>query len=330
MIDLPISISVVIPVYKSEQVVPELVRRVTNVLRNLTDHYEIILVNDGSPDNSWQAIHQAALLYPTVRALDLMRNYGQHNALLAGIRAARYDVIATIDDDLQNPPEEIPKLLARLRDGYDVVYGTPLAMRHGLWRNLASRITKLALQSAMGAETAGKVNAFRVFRTRLRDGFTAYRSPYVSLDVLLTWSTTRFTNVDVQHAPRVMGESNYTFLKLVTHALNMMTGFSTWPLQAASLIGFTFTLFGLGVLVYVIGRFLILGYSVPGFPFLASIIAIFSGAQLFALGIIGEYLARMHFRTMERPPYVVRQSLDSSPLQVSEQADGQPKSVDCA
>lgn len=327
--ELPISISVVIPVYKSEQVVPELVRRVTSVLHNLTDQYEIILVNDGSPDNSWHAIHKVALLYPAVRALDLMRNYGQHNALLAGIRAARYDVIATIDDDLQNPPEEIPKLLAKLLDGYDVVYGTPLAMRHGLWRNLASRITKLALQSAMGAETASKVNAFRVFRTQLRDGFTAYQSPYVSLDVLLTWSTTRFTNVDVRHAPRAMGESNYTFLKLVTHALNMMTGFSTWPLQAASLIGFTFTLFGLGVLVYVIGRFLVLGYSVPGFPFLASIIAIFSGAQLFALGIIGEYLARMHFRMMERPPYVVRQSLDASPLEVSGRSVGQSKSVDC-
>ncbi len=303
------SISVVIPVYRSEQIIPELARRVTHALELITHSYEIILVNDGSPDASWAAIQQVAGEYPHIHGIDLMRNYGQHNALLAGIRAARYNVIVTIDDDLQNPPEEIHNLLAKLDEGYDVVYGTPLVMQHGLWRNLASRLTKLALQSTMGAETASKVNAFRAFRTQLRDGFVQYRSPYVSIDVLLTWATKRFTNVAIPHAPRAAGESNYTFRKLVTHALNMMTGFSTWPLQVASMIGFLFTLFGLGVLVFVIGAYFVLGYSVPGFPFLASIIAIFSGAQLFALGIIGEYLARMHFRMMERPPYVVRTEL---------------------
>jgi undecaprenyl-phosphate 4-deoxy-4-formamido-L-arabinose transferase len=176
---------------------------------------------------------------------------------------------------------------------------------------MASQITKLTLQSIMGAETARKVSAFRAFRTQLRDGFADYRSPWVSIDVLLTWSTRRFTNVDVIHAPRTTGQSNYTLRKLITHALNMMTGFSTWPLKAASVIGFAFALFGFIVLIYVVGRLLIQGYSVPGFPFLASIIAIFSGAQLFAIGIIGEYLARMHFRMMERPPYVIRTSLMS-------------------
>jgi undecaprenyl-phosphate 4-deoxy-4-formamido-L-arabinose transferase len=113
--------------------------------------------------------------------------------------------------------------------------------------------------------------------------------------------------VPVRHEPRQIGQSNYTFRKLVTHALNMMTGFSTVPLQMASILGFAFTLFGIGVFIYVIGRFLIQGGSVPGFPFLASVIAIFSGVQLFMLGIIGEYLARMHFRLMDRPAYVVRE-----------------------
>jgi glycosyltransferase involved in cell wall biosynthesis len=313
------SISIVVPVYRSEQSIPDIARRLTLVLDALAAPYEIILVNDGSSDGSWKAIQKMAHAYPTIRAIDLMRNYGQHNALLAGIRAARYEVIVTIDDDLQNPPEEIPKLLTKLLEGYDVVYGTPLTMQHGLWRNIASRITKLALQSMMGVETASKVNAFRAFRTQLRDGFTDYRSPFVSIDVLLAWSSQRFTSVNVSHAPRMIGDSNYTFRKLITHALNMMTGFSTWPLQMASMIGFAFTLFGLGVLAYVIGRFLILGYSVPGFPFLASIIAIFSGAQLFALGIIGEYLARLHFRMMERPPYVVRGTLEAEPRSTPDQ-----------
>jgi undecaprenyl-phosphate 4-deoxy-4-formamido-L-arabinose transferase len=242
-----------------------------------------------------------------------MRNYGQHNALLCGIRAARMSTIVTIDDDLQNPPEEINKLIAALGQGFDVVYGTPRVEEHGIWRDVASKVTKLALQSAMGAETARKVSAFRAFRTRMRGAFATYRSPFVSIDVLLTWGSSRFTSVVVEHRPRLIGESNYTFRMLVTHALNMLTGFSTVPLQLASISGFAFTLFGILVLVYIVGRYMIEGTSVQGFPFLASVIAIFSGAQLFALGVIGEYLARMHFRMMERPTYAVRESSEPSP-----------------
>ena len=241
-----------------------------------------------------------------------MRNYGQHNALLCGIRAARHETIVTMDDDLQHPPEEIPRLLAELGRGFDVVYGAPEKEHHGLWRDLASVFTKLALQSSMGVQTARDVSAFRAFRTQLRDAFGSYHSPFVSIDVLLTWGATRFTAVKVKHNPRYAGVSNYTVRKLAAHAMNMITGFSTLPLQFASLLGFLCTLFGLAVLVFVIGRYLIEGTSVPGFPFLASTIAIFSGAQLFALGIIGEYLARMHFRMMERPTYAIRSTTSST------------------
>ena len=206
-------------------------------------------------------------------------------------------------------------LLAKLREGFDVVYGDPQQEQHGLWRDLASQITKLALRSAMGVETARKVSAFRAFRTELRQAFSRYRSPFVSIDVLLTWASSRFTAVPVRHDPRRVGDSNYTFRKLVVHALNMMTGFSVRPLQLASLVGFGFTLLGLVILTYVVGRYLIQGTGVPGFSFLASVIVIFSGAQLFALGIIGEYLARMHFRTMERPTYTVRSSTSDRQLQ---------------
>jgi undecaprenyl-phosphate 4-deoxy-4-formamido-L-arabinose transferase len=199
----------------------------------------------------------------------------------------------------------VPGLLAKLNEGFDVVYGTPARQQHGLLRDLASSLTKLALQNVMGAETARKVSAFRAFRTRLRDGFENYNSPYVSIDVLLTWSTSNFTSITVKHDPRELGESNYTVGKLVSHAVNMLTGFTTFPLQLASMIGFVFMLFGLGVLVWVVAKWLIYGSSVPGFAFLASIISIFSGVQLFTLGIFGEYLARIHFRTMDRPPYVV-------------------------
>jgi len=299
------SISVVTPVYNGEASIVELCRRLSEVLPQIATQYEIILVNDGSRDRSWEVISELSSHSATVRGLNLMRNYGQHNALLCGIRAAKYELVLTIDDDLQHPPEEIPQLLARLDEGFDVVYGAPKTEQNGLMRALASHITRLALRAAVGSDVAKNVSAFRVFRTQLREAFANYQSPFVSIDVLLTWATTRFGATTVVFQPRHSGSSNYTFTKLVRHALDMMTGFSTAPLQLASLIGFTCTLFGVGVFIYVFVRYCLEG-SVPGFPFLASIIAIFSGAQLFALGVIGEYLARMHFRSMKRPAYVVR------------------------
>ena len=299
--------SVVVPVYDAEATIGELVSRTEAVLKPMA-RLEIVLVNDGSRDRSAAVIAGLAASHADVTAIDLMRNYGQHNALLAGIRAARHDVVVTMDDDLQNPPEEIPKLLAKLAEGYDVVYGTPLVGQHGWLRDLASQITKLTLQNAMGADTARKISAFRAFRLELREAFATYRNPFVSIDVLLTWATTRFAALPVRHDPRRVGRSHYTVGRLVIHALNLMTGFTTWPLQVASLIGFGCTAFGLVLLAWILGRYVVEGGSVPGFPFLASAIAIFSGAQLFALGIIGEYVARIHFRTMDRPPYTIRRT----------------------
>ena len=301
--NLPRRLSVVVPVYRSQGTLVELHRRIVATLESVDVTFELILVEDCGGDDSWNVIELLASQDARVQGIKLARNYGQHNALLCGIRAASGEFILTIDDDLQNPPEEIPKLLTKLNDGYDVVYGTPEKETHNFLRNQASRITKFALQSAMGAESASKVSAFRFFRTRLRDAFDAYRSPTVNIDVLLTWGTTRFTSVRVRQDERTIGDSGYSFGKLVNHAINMMTGFSALPLRVASLLGIVFGSIGFLLLLYVISRYFMFGSSVPGFPFLASIIAIFSGVQLFTLGIFGEYLARMHFRSMERPPY---------------------------
>jgi len=304
---LSAGISVVVPVFNSASMLPELVVRLGAVLSATGADYELILVNDGSRDESWIVIKDLTARHPWVRGLCLMRNYGQHNALLAGIRSAQYDVTVTMDDDLQHPPEELPQLLQKFAEGHDVVYAPPEREQHGLLRDVASVITKLALQSAMGADTARMASAWRVFRTQLREAFAAFHSPFVSIDVLLTWGTTRFAAIRLRHDPRKEGKSNYTLLKLIRHAVNMMTGFSVLPLQLASLIGFAFTLFGGGVLAYVLCGYLLHGSAVQGFPFLASITAIFSGAQLFALGIIGEYLARMHFKSMDKPAYTIRE-----------------------
>jgi undecaprenyl-phosphate 4-deoxy-4-formamido-L-arabinose transferase len=303
----PDSLSIVIPVYNSQDILPELARRLADLLPQVCQQYELLFVNDGSQDQSWEKISELCDQSEWIRGINLMRNYGQHNALLCGIRAARFPVTITMDDDLQHPPEEIPLLLAKLAEGFDVIYGTPQREKHNLWRVIASRITKLALQSAMGAKTASQVSAFRAFRTQVREAFAEYQGPHVSIDVLLTWGTSRFESIPTHHQPRYSGTSNYTIRKLIRHAINMITGFSILPLRFASLTGFGFAIFGLLILFYVIGRFLLQGSPVPGFPFLASIIAIFSGVQLFALGIIGEYIARMHFRLMDRPAYVIRE-----------------------
>jgi len=302
-------ISVVVPVYRSAATLQELHDRLLTVLTPLACDFEIIFVDDGGNDDSWDEISRLSRADQRVRGILHSRNYGQHNALLTGIRAASLDMIVTLDDDLQNPPEEIPAMLAKLDTGYDVVYGKPRSEQQGLFRDLASRTTKLALQSAMGAETARNTSAFRVFRTFLREAFADYHNSFVSIDVLLTWGTKNFSFVTVKHDPRKVGESHYTLGKLARHAINMMTGFSVLPLQLASLIGFAFTLIGLGLLAFVVGSYVLYGSSVAGFPFLASVIALFSGAQMFALGIIGEYLARMHMRSMGHPVGLARMSI---------------------
>ncbi len=298
-------ISCVVPVYRSQAILRELYRRIVEAIEPIDPNFELLLVEDCGGDDSWDVIRALAKEDPRVRGIRMARNYGQHNALLCGIRAANGEIIVTLDDDLQHPPEELPKLLSKLDEGYDVVYGTPVKEPHGLLRGFASRITKLVLQGAMGAETARKVSAMRVFRTEFREAFKDYRSPHVNIDVMLTWAASQFSAVSVRHDLRKFGESGYTVVKLLRHAVNMMTGFSILPLQLASIVGFIFSLFGFLILAYVLGRYLVSGSVIPGFAFLASIIAIFSGAQLLALGIIGEYLARMYFRSMGRPAYYV-------------------------
>lgn len=310
------TVSVVIPVYNSAATLQSLLGRLLQVLPTIAGQFEVILVNDGSRDNSWQVIVELTQHYPAVQGINLMRNFGQHNALLAGIRAARYATIVTMDDDLQHPPEEIPTLLRMLSgnqdqnegQGFDVVYGVPMHLPHAPWRNLTSWLTKRLMSRAVGVKEARNFSAFRAFRADLRDAFARYQSPTVFLDVLLSWGTTRFGSVKVRHDPRKVGKSNYTFRKLVRMAVLLLTGFSTGPLRLASFVGFSFTCLGFIVLVYVIARALIQG-SIPGFPFLASTIALFSGAQLFALGIIGEYIAVAHNRLMERPVYVIREQI---------------------
>jgi glycosyltransferase involved in cell wall biosynthesis len=296
------NLSIVVPVYKGEKFIEPLVAQLSKALPAFAENYEIILINDGSPDHSWSVIQSLTNNYKCLRGICMMRNYGQHNATLCGVRLARYEVIVTMDQDLQHQPEDIPLLLTKLEEGYDVVYGAPKKLPQGFLRNLMTASIKQILARVIGLPSVRNVSAFRAFRTNLREAFANFQSPSLILDVLLSWGTTRFTSVPVNiaHAER----TSYNFRMLVRTAMLILIGYSTLPLRFASWIGFVMTLFGLGVFVYVLFVYFSAG-SIPGFPFLASIIALFSGAQLFALGIFGEYLARMFDRSMDRPTYVI-------------------------
>jgi len=300
--------SVVIPVYNSAETLEPLIKRLGQVLPKVAKAYEVILVNDGSPDNSWEVIHELAKRHPWVRGIDLMRNSGQENATLCGIRAATHEVIVTMDDDLQHLPEEMPKLLEKLDEGYDIVYSIPSKRHQPWWKNLSAVIVKRTIAYVMGIKTVRDISTYKAFRAGLRKAFDNYHAPDVMVDVLLSWGANRFASVTVEDAPRSKGRSNYNFIKLVKVAFLVLTSYTTLPLRLASILGFVFIIFGFFVLVYVLFTYLAVG-SVPGFSFQASIIAIFSGVQLFALGIIGEYLARMFERSMARPPYIVRSTV---------------------
>lgn len=298
------SLSVVVPVYNGQLTIQILVEQLATVLPGLASDFEVILVNDDSPDQSWQVIQTLSQKYSWVRGIKLMRNYGQHNATLCGVRAASGAVTVTMDDDLQHPPKEISRLIEKLSEGFDVVYGYPQKMPHSLVRNFFSWVTKRVLAFVMGIKTVKQISAFRAFRTDLRRAFENYQNPGVILDALLSWGTTRFTSVLVNEDPRKVGQSNYNFRKLVQEAFLVLTGYSTAPLKFASWLGFAATIFGVITFLYVIISYFTVG-SIQGFTFLASTILIFSGIQLLTLGIFGEYLARIFNRSMEHPAYVI-------------------------
>lgn len=299
------TVSVVVPVFNGALSIRELVDRLLAVASD-ANIIEIILVDDASPDDSWAVISSLAEESDHVLGVGLTRNYGQHAALLAGIEIASGDLIVTMDDDLQHRPEDVPTLVAAIAGGADLAYGCSVVEEHGAFRNLTSRGAKGAIAAAAGSEIASMASGFRCFVARDKAILIQPRGPYISLDVLLSWVCRTVVAVPVTMDQRRYGQSNYTFKRLVRHAFNMLFGFSTAPLRLVSYAGVAVGFMGALLLAFVIVRYFAAGSTVPGFAFLASMVALFSGVQLLALGVIGEYLARMYAGSLRRPAYVVR------------------------
>lgn len=305
-------VSLVVPVYGGGSAVEALVGRSAATLASFGVDYEILLVDDASAAPTQDIARRLAETVQGVTLLRFARNAGQHAALLAGVRAAVHPVVVTLDDDLQNPPEEIPLLLDRLAVGdVDAVYGYTPQTSHSWLRRIGSAGIRRAVARAIRSDSILYVGPFRAFRTDLRDGFAGAVGPGVSLDVLLGWSTQRFGHVEVRHDARADGASGYTLRKLVRFAFDTLTGYSTSLLNVVTALGFAAVALGLGILGWVLGRYFLFGASVAGFPFLASSIALFSGAQMLSLGIIGQYLGRIHLRVQGRPSYHIAERVSS-------------------
>lgn len=305
----PCELSIVVPVYNSAPTLPSLLQRLTQVLEPLALDYELVLVEDGSPDESWRRLEQLRGEFGSrLVAVQLMRNYGQHNALMCGLRQSRGRFVITMDDDLQNPPEEIPKLLARIRStGADLVYGCPTDRNHASWRNLGASLVWHFYRTVF--KNPVTPTPFRVMRRELVDSVQFYDLNFTYLDGLLAWCTKRIETVEVEHHARAQGRSGYSLGKLMALALNLYTNFSLIPLQLVSVLGLLAALSGFGVGAFYLIQYLSANIVVPGFASTIIAILILGGAQLLALGIIGEYLGRLHLNVNRKPQYLVRQRL---------------------
>ena len=301
-----LDLSIVVPVYNSAGTLGSLLERLTQTIGTLTQSYEIILVDDGSRDESWAVIQALRVKYVDhLVAVQLMRNYGQHNTLMCGLGVARGEYVVTMDDDLQNPPEEIPKLLGHIKlHGLDLVYGCPSARNHAAWRNLGSTIVWHFYRTVFRNPVTP--TPFRIMRHQLAQSVMFYDLNFTYLDGLLAWCTSRIASVEVEHHARAQGRSGYSLGKLLGLALNLYTNFSLIPLQIVSGLGFVTAASGFLVGIYYLFQFLASSIAVPGFASTIIAILILGGAQLLALGVIGEYLGRLHLNVNRKPQYVIR------------------------
>jgi undecaprenyl-phosphate 4-deoxy-4-formamido-L-arabinose transferase len=302
-----LDISIVIPVYNSARTLERLHTRLSAVLRSLGCSYEIVLVDDGSRDASWAGLEALRAVDPQhIVAVQLMRNFGQHNALMCGLATARGAHILTMDDDLQNPPEEIPKMLAHIREnGFDLVYGVPDNRKHAGWRNLGSAIVQGFYRTVFRNPITP--TPFRVMSYQLAKRIKFYDLNFTFLDGLLAWCTSRIGEVGVEHHARAEGKSNYSISKLMVLTLNLYTNFSLLPLQIVSGLGFLTALSGFVLGLYYAMQYLLSNILVPGYASTIIAVLILGGVQLLALGVIGEYVGRLHLNVNRKPQYVVRQ-----------------------
>lgn len=303
-------ISVVIPVYKAEVCLHELYRRLKSTLETIGNDFEIILVEDCGGDRSWEIIQELAAADGRVKGIQFSRNFGQHAATICGFAHSRGRRVVTLDDDLEQSPEEIPRLLAKAEQGYALVYGVYPQRSHAFWRNATSALARYLFKKAI-PQLNDVYTSFRVIDGELARAVCRFESPFSFVDGYLSWLTGNCASVEVAHAVRSHGVSNYTLRKLFAHTINIFVTFSDLPLRLASWIGLGSFLIGMIWLCLILFMKLVGGITASGFASLMAAIILFGGIQLFILGIFGEYLSRINFKTSKKPLYLVAREVSA-------------------
>jgi undecaprenyl-phosphate 4-deoxy-4-formamido-L-arabinose transferase len=302
----------VIPVYNGASSIGELVGALEELA--IPGGHEIVLVNDGSPDNSLAVCRElVARARIPITLIDLSRNYGEHNAVMAGLRCASGAHVITMDDDLQNPPEEIERLLAFAQEsGRDVIYTFYDEKQHAAWRNLGSRFTNWVAGFVLDKPSGFYLSSFRCMSAFLVREITRYEGPFPYVDGLILQVTQNIDRLSVRHLPRAVGRSNYTMRRLLRLWMSMFVNFSVMPLRISTFTGFALSVVGaMGALATVVDVVFIA--EPPGWASLMAALMLLSGVQLMILGIVGEYLGRLYLTANRKPQSVVRTVLRAEP-----------------
>jgi len=306
-------LSIVIPVYNSEKIISQVVNEIVD--RYNSDYaLEIILVNDGSIDNSSCVCLALSESYPQVKYLEFSKNFGQHNAVLAGLKQSNGDLVVTMDDDMQHPPAEVKKLLDEMNKDYDVVYGNYYGKNHDFFRNIGTSINNLMARVLIDRPQQIELTSFRIMKKYIVDEITNYSAPYPYIDGLILRTTHNIGKVYVNHDKRLLGESSYTFGKLLGLWLNGFFNFSIIPLRVCSWGGVVIAATGFIFAAYFIFEKVINPSIVLGWTSLITAIVIFSGIQLIAIGMLGEYVGRMFLTQNRTPPYVIKRHVQGGEI----------------
>jgi len=303
-VDATLLISVVIPVFRSERTLPELHQQLSQALRSISDRYEIIFVEDCGGDGSWDVIERLSTEDEHVRGIQLSRNFGQHAATICGISMAAGEWILTLDDDLEHRPEFIPEMYRKAGEGYALVYGVYPERSHKGWRNVTSAVGRKMFNIAI-PNLNYAYSSFRLIERNTAKALVEFDSPFPFVDGYLAWVTNRYATVQVPHGTRIHGTSNYNLRKLVTHTINIFVTFSDLPLKFATWVGLASFVVGIAWLSVILFKSLFGGITVSGYASVMAGIVAFGGLQLLILGIFGEYLGRMNFKSSKKPLFLV-------------------------
>lgn len=303
--DATLRYSVVIPVFNSEAIVAETVRRTVDFFLERGLDYEVVLVNDGSSDGSWSVIQEAARSLPNVIAIDLLRNSGQHNANLCGFRHATGDWVVTMDDDLQNPPEEIARLIEKATEGYDLVIGRFHEKQHAGYRRLGSQLVQLINRRIFGQEKDLVLSNFRLIRRDVVERICNYRGPFPYIPGLCILYSGRRANATVEHHPRRIGASNYSLARILKLVSTILFNYSSFPLRLVASAGMVMALGSLMLGIFYVVYGLFFGSSVPGWTTLVVLLSFFNGTLMLMMAMLGEYLVRIISQITMADPYFV-------------------------